>query len=268
MYRYLWKHTIVPFILPQKQIPMKFTFRIAIVFLLLLGCENEDKLTFTPLVLEQNDCDDCPVFSIQIPEAQGKTALALAINRAVEEEIIALLLFEEEEESNTMEDAMRSFKTGYTETKKRFSGENTPWEATIKGNVRYEDTTHLTVELTSYIFTGGAHGYNAHMFLNFDKKKGKEIEAWELFTDQEDFQNFAEQKFREKESIPADKSINHTGLMFEKDRFYLPENIGFTEQGIQLLYNPYEVASYADGPIVLTLPFEEVRPYLASPTKS
>ncbi len=247
---------------------MKFTLRIVFVFLLLSGCENKDRFRFEPLVLEKNECPDCPVFSIQIPEAQGQTALALAVNRAVEEEIIALLLFEEEDEANTMEDAMHSFKEGYTEIKQRFSGENTPWEATITGNISYEDTTHLTIEVSSYIFTGGAHGYNAHIFLNFDKKKGKEIEAWELFKNKADFQQFAEQKFREKEAIPSDKSINYTGLMFEKDSFYLPENIGFTEEGIQLLYNPYEVASYANGPIVLTLPFKEVRPYLATNPKS
>ncbi len=254
--------------LPQKPTPMKRTFRIAMVFFLLLGCKNEDNLAFDAFTLEKNECSDCPVFSIQIPKAQGKTSLALAINRAVKEEIISLLLFEEEGEANTLEGAMASFKTGYSETKERFSDENTPWEATVKGNISYEDTTHLTIEISAYIFTGGAHGYSSQMFLNFDKEKGKEIESWELFANQEDFEIFAEQKFREKEAIPADKSINHTGLMFEKDRFYLPENIGFTEDGIQLLYNPYEVASYADGPIVLTLPFKEVRPYLATNTKS
>ena len=42
--------------------------------------------------------------------------------------------------------------------------------------------------------------------------------------------------------------------MFEEDRFSLPENLGFTPGGLELLYNPYEVASYADGPISLVLP--------------
>ncbi|TFG74190.1 MAG: DUF3298 domain-containing protein, partial [Flavobacteriales bacterium] len=63
--------------------------------------------------------------------------------------------------------------------------------------------------------------------------------------------------------IPLDKPINQTGLMFEQDTFYLPENIGFTKDGLQLLYNPYEVASYADGTIVLTLSYQEVGPFLS-----
>ena len=50
--------------------------------------------------------------------------------------------------------------------------------------------------------------------------------------------------------------------MFERDEFYLPENIGLTENGLVLLYNQYEVASYADGAIELILPMNEVKNYL------
>jgi hypothetical protein len=56
--------------------------------------------------------------------------------------------------------------------------------------------------------------------------------------------------------------------MFEKDSFYLPENIGFTKEGVKLLYNQYEVASYADGTIELTLPYNEVKKYLSTKIKS
>jgi hypothetical protein len=56
--------------------------------------------------------------------------------------------------------------------------------------------------------------------------------------------------------------------MFEKDHFYLPENIGFTEKGIKLLYNQYEVASYADGPIELTLPYKDIRKFLSGNIKT
>ncbi|NNE76731.1 MAG: DUF3298 domain-containing protein, partial [Pricia sp.] len=110
--------------------------------------------------------------------------------------------------------------------------------------------------------------YSSKRFLNFDKRKGRELENWQLFRNREDFQLFAERKFRNQEDIPLQGPINSTGFMFEKDSFYLPENIGFTKEGVKLLYNPYEVASYADGPIILTLPFKEVAPFLVTKTKS
>jgi len=120
----------------------------------------------------------------------------------------------------------------------------------------------LCVVLNSYTFTGGAHGYGAATFLNFDKQQAIELENYELFSDIEGFTAHVETKFRETQQIPIDDNINATGFMFTNDAFHLPENLGFTKDGIQLIYNQYEVASYADGPIELTIPFAEVNLFL------
>lgn len=248
---------------------MKAPLTCFLFFLVLIGCQNkEDKLTFEPLHLSENLCADCPEISITIPRAVERTKAANTINAALREEIISLLLFDDETEVSDIDDALVFFKNGYSELKNLYLEETTPWEAKIDGKVVYEDKKVLTLELNSYVFTGGAHGYSAKRILNFDKKKGVELENWQLFQNRKDFQKFAETKFRQQEAIPAEASINHTGFMFEKNSFYLPENIGFTQEGVKLLYNPYEVASYADGPIVLTLPFREVKRYLAKETKS
>ncbi len=243
---------------------MKSPFVHIFIILLLLGCKKEDKLTFDTIVFEETSCADCPDVQIDLPHVMERSRLANTINTALTEEVISLLLFDEGEASvTTIPEAIDSFKDGYLDLKGLFAEESTQWEARINGEVLYEDTNHLTIQLTSYLFTGGAHGYTALRFLNFDKKRGAELENRQLFKDTEGFQQFAERKFREQENIPLGQPINQTGLMFEQDTFYLPENIGFTKDGLQLLYNPYEVASYADGPIVLTLSYQEVGPFLS-----
>lgn len=247
---------------------MKFHITYLLAFLILTGCKKETNLTFEPNILTHKDCSDCPSVSISIPRAMEKSKLAKAINTALNEEIISLLRFDDEMEVTTLDEAITSFKKGYLDLKKRYTDEPAGWEATIEGKVVYEDASLLTIELNSYLFTGGAHGYSTQRFLNFDRVKGAELENWQLFTNKADFQRYAEQKFREQEAIPNDKSINHTGLMFEKDSFYLPENIGYTDAGVKLLYNPYEVASFADGPIILTLPYKEVDAFLVAKVKS
>ncbi|MFV8388928.1 RsiV family protein [Flavobacterium sp. LB1P71] len=63
--------------------------------------------------------------------------------------------------------------------------------------------------------------------------------------------------------MPENKSINATGLMFEDEKFYLPQNIFYTDKGLLLYYNSYEAASYADGPKELLLSYKEVNEYLA-----
>lgn len=246
---------------------MKTYVTYIILFLVLIGCQKEKKLTFEPLDLDETRCSECPEVAIHIPNALENSKAATTINTALKEEIIEILNYDEEVQASSIKDAVKSFSDGYWELKKLYPEEATAWEAKIEGKITYEDPILLTIELNSYLFTGGAHGYSSRRFLNFDKIKGKELENWQLFQDRADFQAFAERKFRNQEDIPLEEPINSTGFMFEKDSFYLPENIGFTKEGIKLLYNPYEVASYADGPIVLTLPFKEVEPFLVK-TKS
>jgi len=238
-----------------------------LLFLVLVGCQKEKQLTFEYLNLDETRCSECPEVAIRIPSALENSKAANTIDTALKEEIIEILNYDDETEAASIKEAVKSFSDGYWELKKLYPEEATAWEAKIEGRITYEDPTLLTIELNTYLFTGGAHGYSSRRFLNFDKRKAKELENWQLFKNREDFEEFAEQKFRNQEAIPTEEPINSTGFMFERDSFYLPENIGFTKEGVKLLYNPYEVASYADGPIVLTLTFSDVKPFLAK-TKS
>jgi hypothetical protein len=247
---------------------MKAPIRLFLIFLLLPGCNEDHKLIFEPYTISDKECPECPNISIEIPKALEQSKLNETINTAIEEELISLLVFDDDIEASSIQEAIKSFKNGYEELNKLYPDETARWEAKITGVVSFEDKNMITIALNSYLFTGGAHGYTTRNFLNFNKRKGNEIENWELFKDQEHFKNFAEAKFRIQEDIPQDSPINSTGFMFEQDEFYLPENIGFTEKGLVLLYNQYEVASYADGAIELLLPYPEVKNYLTKKVKS
>lgn len=234
---------------------------------LLMACESESKLTYESLKLEGEACEKCPKIEINIPNALDNTPVAKAINRALDEEIISILSFSDGVDIDNVEKAMASFIDSYKELRDKYDYEM-PWEAMVDGKVVHEDEKLVSLEVTSYSFTGGAHGYSSTTYLNFDKGRARELDAGDLFVDLKGFEGFAETRFRDQEDIPATGNINATGFMFEGDRFHLPQNIGYTDQGLQLIYNQYEVASYADGPIVLTLPYAEVNQYLKFKVKS
>lgn len=215
-----------------------------------------------PVVYTNAPCDDCPEVSIEYPRVIEDTKIARAVNRGIEEEIIGLLTFSDSLEVSDINEAVNSFSLGYSELKSVYPDETVPWEARIKAEVSFENHRVLSVRLDSYLFTGGAHGYTSTNFLNFDIEKGEKINTQELFRDLLAFRSYAESAFREQENIPADAPINSTGFMFELDSFYLPANIGLTPNGILLLYNQYEVASYADGQIQLTIPFREAKQFI------
>ena len=44
--------------------------------------------------------------------------------------------------------------------------------------------------------------------------------------------------------------------------FQLPENIGFNNNGLLLLYNTYEIASYAQGYTEFVIPFNDCESFL------
>ncbi len=240
---------------------MKKYLGIILVLIVIISCETESKLTFDTLQLEGENCTDCPTIEINIPTAMDESSVATAINRSLREEIISLLSFSEDQTIDSVDKAIASFTDSYKELKEKFP-EEVAWEAQINGEVVYEDTNIVTIKLNSYSFTGGAHGYASTSFLNFDKAQGTELENYNLFEDYEGFSQFAEAQFREQEKIPQDRNINATGFMFEEDAFHLAQNMGYTQNGLQMVYNQYEVASYAEGPIVLTLSFEDINKYL------
>ncbi|QBA65208.1 DUF3298 and DUF4163 domain-containing protein [Muriicola soli] len=227
------------------------------------SCEEESALVMEPVVYTSAPCNSCPEISISYPRILEDTKLGRTVNDGIEAEIIELLTFADSLEVDNLNEAVNSFSLGYSELKEVYPDETVPWEANINAEVSFENRRVLSIKLDSYLFTGGAHGYSASNFLNFDIEKGEEINTRELFRDLLAFRSYAETKFREQEKIPADAPINSTGFMFERDTFYLPENIGLTPKGILLLYNQYEVASYADGQIQLLIPFKEAKKFVS-----
>ena len=230
---------------------------------LAFSCLKDDALTFEAITYSGDTCADCTKVKITIPKALGDAKINKVVNNALKEELIYVLNFNDEQDAVEIETAIRLFGKGYTDLKQLYAEEATPWEVKVNGSVSFEDKEILTIKLDSYLFTGGAHGYNTTHYLNFDKLNGIELNTEDLFKNTSDFEKYVETKFRLQEDIPEGGDINSTGFMFETGSFYLPQNIGYTKEGIQFFYEQYEIASYADGPIIITIPNSELNKYLA-----
>tara|TARA_R110002111_G_scaffold103778_3_gene160931 strand:+ start:7487 stop:8233 length:747 start_codon:yes stop_codon:yes gene_type:complete len=225
--------------------------------IVLTSCNSE----FKPATFETVDVDVAyeAQISATYSRAKGTSTLSKTINSNVENAIIEAL--SSAENTNELKDVLKAFNTEYLNFKNEFSEESEPaWELQIETELTYQSEEVITIAVSTYEFKGGAHGSDQIQFLNLDAKTGKVLNQDAIIKDIESFKTLAENHFIK--SLETKEDNLKIEDFFFGEPFHLPENIGFSEDGLVLLYNVYEVASYDQGYTEFVIPFSECESYL------
>jgi len=262
---------------------MKRCITLAFTLLLLAGCKEEMKETTTVntetpadtavLAFEQKNyakkstiCKkECTYVDIKVPEAMnGDKAIADSINQSLFRVARSIVYFgEKPTNAKNYEELTAMFIKSYDDLAKKYPEEAAwGWEAKINTTKEYQSGNIINFKVNNYMFTGGAHGYEGNRSVIIDARTGRTLKRSDILKDEKGFTALAEKKFRSQLNIPANKPINSTGLMFENNRFALPQNIFYSNNGITLLYNPVEIASFADGAKEVKFTYAEAGPFL------
>ncbi|WP_445735361.1 DUF3298 and DUF4163 domain-containing protein [Mariniflexile sp.] len=223
-------------------------------FFFIFSCNKEaSKTTFSETSITT---DNNKLVEVNIVKANGNSLASNEINSEIKKIVMAALQIGEPETmtSKSIEESIRVFNDEYNAFNADFPDTTAPWEAQIDGEIMFQSPEIISIAITSYVNTGGAHGITNISFLNFNALTGKRILNNNLFTDEAAFKEAAKPYF--KAAIEADD------VLFEPDNFQLPANIGYNEEGIVLIYNTYEIAPYSTGIIDFTIPIDEVSSYL------
>jgi len=228
----------------------KFIIYTLIVSLFSQTCKEEKALEFKEINITT---DSNKIVEINIPEALGDIEISNAINNSINKTIIYLLSPKEELNSSslTISQCIDFFNNEYNDFRNDFPDSVMEWEAQIDGEIMYQSDEVVSIAITSYMNTGGAHGSLIITFLNFDSYSGKLLKKGDLFHDYLSFTEIAKDYFNKE---IADKKE----LYFEPDNFKLPENIGFNDEGVILLYNTYEIAPYSSGVTEINIPWNDL----------
>lgn len=228
----------------------KFIIYTLIISLFSQTCKEEKALEFKEINITTNSNK---IVEINIPEALGDVEISNVINNTINKVIIASLNPREEPNLSTVtvSKSIDFFNKEYIDFKKDFPESAMEWDAQIDGEIMYQSDEIVSIALTSYMNTGGAHGSLVITFLNFDVYTGKQLKNEDLFEDYLSFKEIAKDYFNEE---IADKK----DLYFEPDNFKLPENIGFNDEGVILLYNTYEIAPYSSGITEINIPWNDL----------
>lgn len=112
--------------------------------------------------------------------------------------------------------------------------------------------TSIVIDETG--FTGGAHGFSYMYGVTFDSKTGKEITFADLGNVKEDVKsyvtNYVEQ--RRQEGYSYDFFEDNIDTALDEPVWYL------NGLGLNVIFNEYVIASYAEGRTVVTIPYSEL----------
>lgn len=236
--------------------------------IILLACTKKEELLLTAESFTEKNlsiCTDgnCPEITINYVLALGNEKIDEKINSKIQEFIIASLMMGEDSipTAKNIEEAAIQFIDAYKRDKTEFPDMAGDYFAEINVIELSKTIENYSFEQRQYLYTGGAHGYGSTAFLNIDPNTGKVVTFKEMIKNEFEFTSFVEKKFRAQHDIAIDATINSTGFWFKNDKFNLPETAGITKDSIIFVYNQYDIASYADGPIELRIAKKDVAPF-------
>ncbi|WP_299393172.1 DUF3298 and DUF4163 domain-containing protein [uncultured Gelidibacter sp.] len=232
----------------------KISYFLLIAFTV-FACNEDVKLNFETQHIEKSSD---AVIVINYPKAIGTKAVAEKINQKIEHVIANEMNMAETTENNiSVKEAVSMFDNEYKSFKKDFQDSSQKWEVKVDGSVMYESAEVVCISLKSYIDTGGAHGNSRLTYLNFNPETGALLDQDDIINNASDFKTLAEKAFK-AQTKPEDDTETIEDFFYGED-FQLPANMGFTKDGLVLLYNNYEIASYAQGVTKVVLPYEDVK---------
>ena len=130
----------------------------------------------------------------------------------------------------------------------------------------YETPKLVTFNFSSYEYGGGAHGGSVGSGMTFRKTDGRRI-GWELFSTVK-MQSILRNGLKEYFEVKTDEELENSLSLESIYNIPLPVTPPlFTEKGIVVIYQQYEIAAYAAGMPNFTIPYEEILPYLTPEAK-
>ena len=124
----------------------------------------------------------------------------------------------------------------------------------------YKNITH--VYMLTFAYTGGAHYTRDDTSLYFDNKTKEFVDLKYFFKDEEAFKKLSSIAYYyvlKLEDKTFDELWVKRGTDPTIDNY---RHFNFKDEGLEILFPPYQIASWADGEIKITIPYEEINDLL------
>jgi len=140
-------------------------------------------------------------------------------------------------------------------------------EHTLSGFSLLSDKKIYVYGIERYVNMGGAHGLETRNYYNFDLKTGALILEKDLFKTnfESDLANLIKKRIiEESKESKGDSKATEPILSLEDTDFWIDSikpngNFYITDEGINYVFNPYEIAPYYMGQTEVSLPYSRLK---------
>ncbi len=136
-------------------------------------------------------------------------------------------------------------------------------EHNVEGFALQSDENIFTYGIDRNVYMGGAHNLETRNYYNFDLKTGKVISESDIFKSNVMAELTKIIKLRiveESDDIESLEELNES--VFWTDSIKPNGNFYITDESINYVFNPYEIAPYAYGDTEVSLPFSYIKKLL------
>lgn len=137
------------------------------------------------------------------------------------------------------------------------------WSLTRSAKLLYSGLEVTSIEVLSEGYLGGAHGFKERTLMTFNTKTGARLGVGDVVGEsgQRVLLRIVEAEFRRARSIRRDQALQDAGFfILPGQELPLGENFAITDNGMEIQYNPYEIAPFSMGETRVRVPREAMEP--------
>jgi len=138
------------------------------------------------------------------------------------------------------------------------------WEDKTRIQIYATTKNSFTLAIINYNYSGGAHANRTVKYENYTMGNGKELEMKDLFVEgyADKLTFIANRFYREINKLQPEESLTKIGWF--GDNFILSDNFAITTEGLEFLYNPYEIKPHIAGITTFVLPYNRITTIMKS----
>lgn len=138
------------------------------------------------------------------------------------------------------------------------------YEENCTGETKYNANGFFSYAVSLYSFTGGAHGNNSVKVGSLDLNTATRLGLASLFTDEKlpQVRSLLLQNLTKEQNCATTEELTEKGDFFDIDQIDVTENFYIDDNGVNFLYDPFEIAPYSTGEITITISWQDLLPYL------